>query len=54
MPGVVTWLVDSENVDWGVLGNAAGRWTTLALVAAAVLWFFVRPALARQREQPVT
>ena len=46
VPGVVTWLVDSENVDWGVLGNSAGRWITIAVLVAVALWFFVRPALA--------
>jgi tripartite ATP-independent transporter DctM subunit len=53
VPGVVTWLVDSENVDWGVLGNSTGRLITIAVLIAVALWFFVRPALARHREQPV-
>jgi tripartite ATP-independent transporter DctM subunit len=51
VPGLVTWLVDSEEVDWGVLSNTPGQVISIAVVAAAAFWFFVRPSLARRGEQ---
>lgn len=52
VPGLVTWLVDSEDVDWGVLSSGSGRLITLGVLVAAGAALFGRSALVRRRAQP--